>query len=99
MHRLTEAAILTMALVVLVAPAGGQTQAGSITGHVKLTTRGRGTPVASPIYPTRNVGRQAAPTPEIKNVVVYLKGVTFRGELPVMHRELKQQDETFVPHV
>ena len=32
-------------------------------------------------------------------MVVYLKGAVFRGELPVTHGELRQQDETFVPHV
>jgi plastocyanin len=78
----------------------GQARTGSIVGRVKLTVRMRGIPIPSPMYPTRTVGRQGtAPLPEIKNVVVYLKDVGFRGDVPAMPAELRQRDETFLPHV
>ena len=32
-------------------------------------------------------------------MVVYVKGAAFRGALPPMHAKLRQQDETFLPHV
>ncbi len=81
-------------------PAAGQGAAGAISGHVKLTTKVRGTALPTPMYPTRAVGHQATPSiPEIRNVVVYLKGVTYRGTLTPARAELRQQDETFVPHL
>ena len=74
-------------------------ETGSITGHIKLTTRIK-VPLPANAYPSRSVGKhEAPPIPEIKNVVVYLKDVPFRGALPVSRVELHQQDETFVPHV
>jgi hypothetical protein len=80
---------------------GGQTpDAGTITGHVTLTTKMRGTALPSTAYPGRTVGeRDAPPQPEIKNVVVYLKDVAFRGALPLKRAELRQFHETFIPHV
>ena len=74
-------------------------QSGSITGHIKLTTRVRA-PLPANAYPSRSIGKHdATSAPEIRNVVVYLKDVSFRGTLPVSHAELHQQNETFVPHV
>ena len=73
---------------------------GSISGQVKLTSRIRGTALPTPMYPSRVIGRQATPSiPEIRNVVVYLKGIAYRGTLPPARVELRQQDETFVPHL
>jgi len=81
------------------AVASAQAQTGTIVGTVKLT-RSRGTPLATPMYPTRAVGKQSASaTPEIRNVVVYLKGVPFRGVLPTSRVQLVQRDEMFVPRV
>ena len=80
--------------------AGAQAAPGTISGQVKLTSKIRGTPLPTPIYPNRSIGRQATPSiPEIRNVVVYLKGVTYRGTLSPARAELRQQDETFIPHV
>src|SRR4051794_6124556 len=74
-------------------------QSGSITGHIKLTTRVRA-PLAANAYPSRSIGKHEAPNgPEVRNVVVYLKDAPFRGVLPVSRVELHQQNETFVPHV
>jgi hypothetical protein len=79
------------------APAGDDT--GVITGHIRLTTRIRA-PLPANAYPSRAVGKHEAPSiPEIRNVVVYLKDPPFHGTLPVSHAELRQQNETFIPHV
>ena len=82
-------------LALLPARSGGQSAAGdtgSIAGHVKLTTRVPGAPLASNAYPTRAVGHRAPhAAPEILNVVVYLKGVAFRDAMPTTRVELKQQ--------
>ena len=94
------AATLTAAGLVAGVSAGGQRGPGSIVGKVKLTVRPRGAPIPTPMYPTRTAGHQAEATiPEIKNVVLYLKGLSYQGPLPVTRAELKQQDETFMPHV
>ena len=72
---------------------------GSSTGHIKLTTRIRSKLPAN-AYPSRSIGKHdAPPIPEIRNVVVYLKDPPFRGTLPTSRVELRQQNETFVPHV
>jgi hypothetical protein len=83
------------------AVSGGQpAESGSIVGHVKLTTRVRGTALPSTAYPGRTVGTHELPTiPEIRNVVVYLKNVAYSGPLPIRKAELRQLHETFVPHV
>ena len=79
------------------APAGDAT--GSITGHIKLTTKVRA-PLSANAYPSRSIGKRQAPAiPEIRNVVVYLKDPAFRGALATTRVELQQQNETFVPHV
>jgi hypothetical protein len=80
-------------------PAGQAPRTGRIVGHVALTTKLRGKPLASPAYPRRAVGDHDAPAlPEIRNVVVYLKNAPFHGTLPVRRTELRQEHETFVPH-
>jgi plastocyanin len=73
--------------------------AGVIAGHIRLTTHVRA-PLPGNAYPSRSIGRHDAPAiPEIRNVVVYLKDPVFRGRLPASHAELRQENETFVPHV
>jgi len=80
-------------------PAAPTTERGTVSGRVTLT-RVRGTPLPSNVYPRRGVGNQAAPRiPEIRNVVVYLKDVAYKGTLPVDHREIRQEHEMFVPRV
>src|SRR5437762_3639549 len=85
----------------LVAALAGQSpDSGTITGQVKLTSRVRGTPLPSNVYQPRAVSNHdAVVIPEIKNVVVYLKGVKFKGVLPVSHQEIRQEHEAFVPRV
>ncbi|HEX4346067.1 MAG TPA: hypothetical protein VHZ73_00755 [Vicinamibacterales bacterium] len=78
----------------------GQSSTGTVTGRVILTSRVKGTPLPSNVYAPRAVQQHdAAPTPEIKNVVVYLKDVKYTGALPAMHAEIKQEHETFIPRV
>lgn len=73
---------------------------GTITGRVLLTTKIRGAAMPSTIYQPRVVGTHAVPAiPEIRNVVVSLKNVAFKGELPTTHHEVRQEHEMFVPRV
>ena len=72
---------------------------GSIAGHIRLTAKVRA-PLPANAYPSRAIGRHEAPTtPEVRNVVVYLKEPGFKGALPASRVELHQENETFVPHV
>ncbi len=74
--------------------------AGRISGHVKLTSRVRGAPLPSNAYQPRSINRHdAGTTPEIKNVVVFLKDVEYRGILPQERGVIGQQNETFTPRV
>jgi hypothetical protein len=94
--------LLTVAasLALVAALAGQSPDSGTIAGHVKLTSRVRGTPLPSNIYQPRAVANhEGIKIPEIKNVVVYLKGITFKGALPISHQEIRQENEAFVPHV
>ena len=78
---------------------GAGTGFGSIAGRVRLTARIR-SPLPSNVYPSRTIGKHIAPAiPELRNVVVYLKDAAFRGVLRTTKSELRQEDETFVPHV
>jgi plastocyanin len=92
---------LVSGALVAAAPGGEQARdTGTIGGHVKLTTRVRSARLPSSAYPTRGVPRHdPPPQPEIRNVVVYLKDVAFRGALPVTTVDVRQENETFVPHV
>jgi len=85
---------------VVAALAGQSPDSGTITGQVKLTSRVRGTQLPSNVYQPRTVANHDAPdTPEIRNVVVYLKGVKFKGVLPASHQDIRQEHEAFVPRV
>jgi plastocyanin len=93
---------LAALLVWLVAAAaGGQSpDTGSVVGQVKLTTRVKGSALPSTAYPTRAVASSGTHAiPEIRNVVVYLKDAAFRGTVPALKAVLRQEHETFVPHV
>lgn len=73
---------------------------GGISGHVTLTSRMRGSPISTSAYASRSITRQATPTaPELKSVVIYLKGAAFAGSLPLSHPQIRQQDESFAPRV
>jgi plastocyanin len=43
--------------------------------------------------------REPSSTPEIRNVVVYLKDAAFRGKLPTRTVDMRQENEAFAPHV
>jgi plastocyanin len=90
------------AILVPIAPSRAQVPdeaTGSIVGHIRLTTHVRA-PLPGSAYPSRSIGKHdAPPVSEIRNVVVYLKDPPFRGRLTASHAELRQQNETFVPHV
>ena len=94
-------ALTVAASLVLVATLAGQSpESGAITGQIKLTARVPGTPLPSNVYQPRNVATHGTvAVPEIKNVVVYLKGVTVKGPLPISHPQIRQEHETFVPRV
>jgi len=95
LHTLT----LALSLSVINVPATQTQEGGTIAGHVRLKARVH-TRLPSSAYPTRTVGNHTPPAvPEIRNVVVYVKGAPFRGTLPAMKAELRQENETFVPHV
>ena len=92
--------IASLLLAFVAVPRGQIPDTGSIAGHVKLTAKIKGRALPSTAYPTRAIGAHdpTAP-PEIKNVVVYLKDVAFRGVLPGATAEIRQEHETFIPHV
>src|SRR5215510_2308345 len=96
-----RAALLFVALAITpAAPSGQPSGTGTIVGHVKLTTRIRGTPLPSNTYQPRAINRHDPGTvPEIKNVVVYLKGVTYRAPLRTTRTAITQQHEAFMPRV
>lgn len=99
-----------LATMVLAAPAGLPVRAqspqdsagtGTVVGRVRLTTRIKGAALPSTAYPTRAVNAaDPQPLPEIKNVVVYLTGVAAPGGgVAAATKQLRQQHETFLPHV
>jgi plastocyanin len=100
MRRHTFALAALIAALIVVGPRGQTPEAGSISGRVRLTTRIKGAALPSTAYPTRAVGthdnQAIAP---ITNVVVYVKDVAYRGPLTPTSAELRQEHETFLPHV
>src|SRR5262249_56951461 len=65
-----------------------------------MTASVRGATLPSNVYQPRAVGNHdAIAIPEIKNVVIYLKNVKFKGVLPVSHQEIRQEREAFAPRV
>ncbi len=98
---MVRSGLVGAAAFVLMSTTAAQTPPrGTINGHVTLTTRVRGTALPSNVYQPRAVqSHDAAPIPEIKNVVVYLKDVAFRGTLPLAQPAIRQKNETFEPRV
>jgi plastocyanin len=94
-------AVAPLLAALSIATAASQTPgAGSIAGHVTLTPKMKGRALPSTAYPTRAIGtHDPTATSEIMNVVVYLKDAAFRGVLPTTRGELRQEHETFIPHV
>jgi hypothetical protein len=98
-HALHVLSIAALSALLAAAPRGQAPDTGAIAGHVKLTSRIRGRALPSTAYPARAVGAHAPTSvPEIRNVV-YLKNAAFRGAPTPTRAELRQEHETFLPHV
>ena len=96
-----RSALVLVALLQVSAGLGGQPPgSGSIRGRVRITARGRGVPLPANAYQPRTVNRRdTGSTPEIKNVVVYLKGAAYPGALQPMRMAIRQEHEAFTPRV
>ena len=91
--------ILALSLCLVAWPAGQSPDTGRVIGHVRLTAKLPGKPLASTAYPRRTVGDHDAPAlQEIRNVVVSIKDAAYRGPLTTGRTALLQEHETFVPH-
>ena len=96
------AAVVTASLTIVQPVTLGQPppQTGSIAGRVKITARVRGAALSTNAYAPRAVSVQASSAvPEMRSVVVYLKDPSYRGALPVMRRQIRQEHESFVPRI
>jgi plastocyanin len=95
--------VLAGAVIALLAAAGSSSQVpetGTIGGRVTLTAAVRGAPLASNVYQPRAVGRhEPGRTPEIRNVIVYLKGASLGGTPAATRHVIEQRNETFAPRV
>ena len=100
-HRAAAATALVALSIVQAAAMRGSVSAGSISGRVVLTARVRGVALPTNAYLPRAVSVPAASSDqsELRNVVLYLKGAAYAGVLPAMHRQIRQEHETFVPRV
>lgn len=79
---------------------GQPSATGEIAGHVTLTSRMRGVPIGTNAYAPRGIPVQTAPpSPEIRSVVLYLKGVAYAGALPPGRAQIRQEHESFSPRV
>lgn len=73
---------------------------GTIVGRVMLTTHMRGVPISTNAYTPRAVTPHVpAAAPEMRSVVIYLKGLAYSGPLPVTHGQIRQEHESFSPRV
>jgi plastocyanin len=101
MSRPALALALSMLALTAASPHGQAAPTGSISGRVRLTTRIKGSALPSTAYPARAVGAHdtQGALEQIKSVVVYLKDAAYAGALPLMRAELRQEHETFLPHV
>jgi plastocyanin len=101
-HAHRAAAASATAALMLAHPAHAPGAAsGSVSGRITLTARIRGAALPTNAYLPRAVSVPApsADKSELRNVVVYLKGVAYAGNPPVMRRQIRQERETFVPRV
>jgi plastocyanin len=72
---------------------------GRIEGFVRLTAQPARS-VQSGVYPSRRVTAPVAPTsPEMSNVVVFIKDAPAREALHMTRATITQKDEAFVPRV
>jgi len=81
-------------------PVGGQqSTTGRIVGAVRLTAA-KSAPLATSVYGRRGIApKQAASPPEIKNVLVYVQGVTPVSPPSPMRARITQRNEQFLPQV
>ncbi len=95
------AAVAVVASTLLAPVMRGETAAaGTIAGRVTLTTRMRGVPIGTNAYAPRGVTHQTPPaSPEMRSVVVYVKGATPTGAFPIVRTQIRQQNESFSPRV
>jgi hypothetical protein len=97
---LAAAAVALFVCLTPAKPLGQSAETGSVAGNIKLTKKIRGVPLPSNAYQPRAVNRREAGSgPEIKNVVVYVRGIPFRNALPVERHEIRQLHESFSPRV
>ena len=78
--------------------AGAAAGHGRIAGTVQLTAAVSRPPSVADYVP-RVVRAGSTPPPEIRNVVVYVKGAPPPASMPVVHAAIRQLDETFLPRV
>src|SRR5262245_46602274 len=71
---------------------------GRIEGVARLVASGEG-PIVSGAYPTRRVNRPVQHSPEIGNVIVFIKDAPRWSTLSPMRARMMQVDETFTPRV
>lgn len=94
-------AVVAAITVAASAPRAQTSNSGVISGRVVLAKRARGIPPPTNVYSSRAVHRTASPrTSEMRNVVVYVKGVKApAGSLPVARASVRQEGEFFSPPV
>ena len=80
-----------------VASLSGEPGVGRIVGRVRLVAADAGRPLTVS-YTGRSITQPGQPGPEIRNVVVYVQGLT-GAPAAVRQYEMRQQGETFVPRV
>jgi plastocyanin len=99
-RRLVGTLVVLIAVALWPSSRGELAEPGTISGRVVLTTHMRGVPIGTGAYPTRGVPYQSsAAVPEMRNVVVYLKGIAFDGPLPTTRAQIRQEHESFSPRV
>lgn len=98
--KLTAACTGVVAAVSMLMPLSPEASAmpGRIEGIVRLVASGEG-PIVSGAYPSRRVNRPIQHSPEISNVIVFIKDATRWTTLPTMRARMVQTDETFTPRV
>src|SRR5262245_6539422 len=98
MRRSILAAVL---LIGLTAPAvRSQSDSGTLSGVVRLTTKVRGTALPTAAYAPRTLERYQPPQiPELRNVLVYVRGVKATGPSAATPRSIVQEHEAFSPRV
>jgi plastocyanin len=92
-------AALTVFAAVAVASPSAAPSVGRIEGVVRLTAASL-RPVQSGVYPSRRVSAPVVhASPEMNNVVVFIKNAPARERVPVIRATISQKDESFVPRV